>query len=51
LKQLRGFQRISLKPRETRTVEMPLAAEPGTQIVVGASSADDRQHTTVTVSR
>ena len=32
-------------------IEMPLAAEPGTQIVVGASSADDRQHTTVTVSR
>ena len=51
LKQLRGFQRVSLKPRETRTVEMPLTAEPGTQIVVGASSANDRQHTTVRVSR
>jgi beta-glucosidase len=41
-KQLKGFQRISLKPGETRTVEMPLVAEPGTEIVVGGSSADER---------
>jgi len=51
LKQLRGFQRVSLKPRETRTVEMRLTAEPGTQIVVGGSSADERQQTTVRVAR
>jgi beta-glucosidase len=41
-KQLKGFQRISLQPRETRTVEIPVVAEPGTQIVVGGSSADER---------
>jgi len=42
LKQLRGFQRISLKPHEKLTVEMPLKKEPGTRIVVGGSSADER---------
>jgi beta-glucosidase len=43
IKQLKGFQRISLKPHETRTVELPLAqTDPGTQIVVGGSSADQR---------
>jgi beta-glucosidase len=42
LKQLRGFQRVSLKPHEKRTVEMPLKAEPGTRIAVGGSSADER---------
>jgi beta-glucosidase len=42
-KQLKGFQRVALKPGETRTVQMPLPqAEPGTQIVVGGSSADER---------
>jgi beta-glucosidase len=42
LKQLRGFQRVSLKPHEKRTVEMPLKAEPGTRIAVGGSAADER---------
>jgi beta-glucosidase len=42
LKQLRGFQRVSLKPRETRTVEMPVKAEPGAHIVLGGSSVDER---------
>jgi len=42
LKQLRGFQRVSLKPRETRTVEMPVKAEPGVHIVLGGSSVDER---------
>jgi len=43
LKQLRGFQRVSLKPQEKRSVEIPrVQAEPGTQIAVGASSADER---------
>ena len=52
VKQLRGFQRVSLKPGETRTVEMPFNAEQGTtRIAVGASATDERQHTTVTVSR
>ena len=52
LKQLRGFQRVSLQPRETRTVEMPFTAKRGTtRIAVGGSSADERQQTTVRVSR
>jgi beta-glucosidase len=42
IKQLRGFQRISLQPHETRSVEMPLQAGPGMDIVVGSSSADER---------
>ncbi|MGD0360508.1 MAG: glycoside hydrolase family 3 C-terminal domain-containing protein [Bryobacteraceae bacterium] len=42
LKHLRGFQRISLKPNETHTVEVAVQTEPGTQIVVGGSSADER---------
>ncbi|HXM41843.1 MAG TPA: glycoside hydrolase family 3 C-terminal domain-containing protein [Bryobacteraceae bacterium] len=42
VKQLRGFQRVSLQPREKRAVEIPLKAEPGTQIVAGGSSADER---------
>ena len=44
LKQLRGFERVSLKRDETRTVEMPLRAEPGTELVAGGSSADERLH-------
>jgi beta-glucosidase len=47
LKQLRGFQRVSLKPHEKRTVEMPVKAEPGTQLVVGGSSADETAHLSV----
>jgi beta-glucosidase len=42
LKQLRGFERVSLQPRQTRTVELPLKTEPGAEIVVGGSSADER---------
>jgi len=42
LKHLRGFERVSLQPRQTRTVELPLKAEPGTRLVVGGSSADER---------
>lgn len=46
-KQLRGFQRVSLKAGEKRTVEMALQAQPGTRIVVGSSSADERLAATV----
>ena len=42
LKQLRGFERLALQPHETRAVEMKVKAEPGTSIVVGGSSADER---------
>ncbi|MGA2738367.1 MAG: glycoside hydrolase family 3 C-terminal domain-containing protein [Bryobacteraceae bacterium] len=42
LKQLRGFQRVSLKPHQKVAVKIPLQAEVGTQIVVGSSSADER---------
>lgn len=42
LKRLRGFQRVSLKPHEKRTVEIVMQAEPGTRIVAGGSSADER---------
>jgi len=47
LKRLREFERVSLKPHETRTVKLPLKAESGTQIVVGGSSADERLKLTV----
>jgi beta-glucosidase len=66
-KMLRGFQRISLKPGETRTVAFPLPAEklaywddqthgflvaPGIfDVLVGASSADIRQSGRVEVVR
>ncbi len=42
LKHLRGFERISLKPNETHTVEVAVQTEPGAEIVVGGSSADER---------
>ena len=44
---LRGFERVTLQPGETRTVEIPLKAEPGTHVVVGGSSADGRLQTVV----
>jgi beta-glucosidase len=66
-KMLRGFQRISLKPGETKTVTFPLPAEklaywdekshgfvvePGIfDVLVGASSADIRQSGRVEVVR
>ncbi len=51
-KQLRGFQRVSLKPNETRTVVMPFqpGAEP-TRVFVGGSSADERLETAVKLAR
>jgi beta-glucosidase len=42
LKKLQGFRRVSLAPHEKRTIEMPLKAAPGTQVIVGGSSADER---------
>ena len=64
-KELRGFQRISLQPGETRTVTLALPAEklafwdetthgfrvePGVfDVMVGASSADIRLHTRISV--
>lgn len=66
LKELKGFQRISLKPGETRTVQIPLAAESlawwnekrngweveagPVNILVGASSADIRLRGTINVA-
>jgi beta-glucosidase len=51
-KQLRGFQRVSLKPNETRTVEMPFKPETGSaRLVVGGSSADARLETTILRSK
>jgi beta-glucosidase len=65
LKELRGFQRITLKPNETRTVQLPLKAanlaywnvekhqwvlEPDqVKLTVGSSSADSRTGKTITV--
>jgi beta-glucosidase len=65
IRQLRGFQRITLKPNETRTVEVKLKAadlsywdaakhafvvEPGKiEVQVGASSADIRLKRTLSV--
>jgi beta-glucosidase len=65
MRQLRGFQRLTLKPNETRTVEMKLKAadlsywdaekhafvvEPGKiEVQVGASSADIRLKRTLSV--
>ncbi len=66
IKELRGFERITLRPNETRTVQLPLKAseltywdaakqayvvEPGKLgIMLGGSSADARVERTVTVT-
>jgi beta-glucosidase len=42
MKQLKGFQRVALKPGERRTIQMAVRAEHGTHIVVGGSSVDER---------
>jgi len=65
IKELRGFQRITLRPNETRTVRLPLkgadltywdaakrsfVVEPGrVSIMLGASSADARLEKTIEV--
>lgn len=41
-KYLRGFQRVSLKPSETRTMQMPFTAKARTKIFTVGSSADER---------
>jgi beta-glucosidase len=52
LKQLRGFERISLKPGETRTVEIPFKAGPGAErMVVGGSSADEKLEMAIAAAR
>ena len=64
-KELRGFKRVSLKPGETRTVEIPLKGDAlawwnekagrfeveaePVRIVLGSSSADVRLQTVVNV--
>jgi len=51
-KRLRGFQRVSVKPGETHTVEMPFTAgQQPTHLVVGGSSADERLETLVKSAR
>jgi beta-glucosidase len=66
-RELRGFERVSLQPHETKTVRMKLKAaslsywdEPAGRFVVeeepvrirvGGSSADTRMETMVTVAR
>jgi beta-glucosidase len=65
IKELRGFERITLRPNETRTVRLPLketdltywdagkqsvVVEPGrVSIMLGASSADARLEKTIEV--
>jgi len=65
IKELRGFERIPLRPNETRTVRLPLkgadltywdaakqsfVVEPGSvRIMLGASSADVRLEKTIDV--
>ena len=65
IKELRGFERITLRPNETRTVRLPLkgtdltywdadkhsfVVEPGSvSIMLGASSADVRLEKTIEV--
>jgi beta-glucosidase len=67
IKELRGFERITLRPNETRTVRLPLkgtdltywdaarhsfVVEPGAVgIMVGASSADARLEKTISVTQ
>ena len=67
IQELRGFQRITLQPGETKTVRMPLkgsdltywdaaahsfVVEPGkTNIMLGSSSADKKIEKTVAVTR
>jgi len=67
IKELRGFQRIPLRPNETRTVRLPLkgtdltywdagkhsfVVEPGSvSIMLGASSADARLEKTISVTQ
>jgi beta-glucosidase len=67
MKELRGFERVTLRPNETRTVRQPLkgtdltywdvgkhsfVAEPGAvAVMVGASSADARIEKTISVTR
>jgi beta-glucosidase len=67
VKELRGFQRVSLQPHQTKTVRMKLKAdslaywderagrfvveEEPIRILVGASSTDTRMETVVTIAR
>jgi len=67
VKELRGFERLHLQPGETKTVTFPLAAarlaywdetthgfvvDPGAfDVLIGASSADIRLQTRLTVTR
>jgi beta-glucosidase len=67
IKELRGFERITLRPNETRTVRLPLkgtdltywdadkrsfVVEPGrVSIILGASSADTRIEKTISVTQ
>jgi beta-glucosidase len=66
IKELRGFERITLRPNETRTVRLPLkgtdltywdagkrsfVVEPGrVSIMLGGSSADTRIEKTISVA-
>jgi len=66
-KELRGFERVTLKPKETRTVQFPLKAQAlaywdeakngwvveadQVKLTVGSSSADSRLDKTVTVAQ
>ena len=47
VKHLVGFERVSLKPHETRMVEMAAKVEPGTRLFAGGSSADQRLESAV----
>jgi beta-glucosidase len=67
IKELRGFERVTLRPNETRTVRLPLkgtdltywdagkhsfVVEPGAvRIMLGASSADARIEKTISVTQ
>jgi beta-glucosidase len=66
-KELKGFQRVTLKPKETRTVQLPLKADAlaywneakngwvveadQVKLMVGSSSADSRLDKTITVAQ